>query len=224
MTVARLLAMAVAVAGCMRTFTREAVQPNPILHPTETLRTSEQITIVTGDMDLEQVDPPNGFGNASPTHHHRYPLYNQARFTIVTRDRLRFHVQVDHKWEEWADLRTWQVYLVDDRGRQWIPESVEHAHTNLMTWMWDREQRTSLCDSHGRAANGNCYNTIGFADDGWRRRLPLGSLSVFRGKADFVFYDRDLVTPEMHWMKLVVRRGGEAFEFTWRFEDSFAQD
>ena len=32
-------------AGCTRTFAREAVQPNPLLHPSETLRTSEKVTI-----------------------------------------------------------------------------------------------------------------------------------------------------------------------------------
>jgi guanylate kinase len=42
----------VAVTGCARTFKGEAVQPNPLAHPTETLRESEKITIVTGDMEL----------------------------------------------------------------------------------------------------------------------------------------------------------------------------
>jgi hypothetical protein len=225
MTAVRLLCAVLAMAGCTTTFAKEATQPNPIAHPTETLRTSEKITIVTGDMDLEQPEEA-GYSRSSMTasqaHNHRYPLLNEASFTMVSRDRLRFHVQVDHKWEDYADLKTWDVELIDDQGRHWIPESVDHARTNLITTMWDREQRTSICDHSGRNATGDCFNTIGFADDGWKRRQTLGSVSVFRGKADFSFYQRDLMNANVRWLKLVVKRSGEAFEFTWRFEDTVA--
>jgi hypothetical protein len=214
----------VALVGCSRTFAKEAVQPNPLLHPTETLRSSERITIVTGDMDLEQPEPANGYGNASQAHNHHYPLLNQASFTMVSRDRLRFHVQVDHKWEDWADLKTWDVYLIDDKGRKWIPEAVEHPRTHLITRMWDREQRSAICSQQGRDAKGDCITTVGVQEDGWRRRQTLGSLSVFRGNADFVFYQRDLFTADIQWMKLIVKRSGEAFEYTWRFQDYVASE
>jgi hypothetical protein len=216
-----------AVGACTRTFEREAVQPNPLVHPTETLRTSEKITIVTGDMDLDQPDAAEysrSSMTASVARNHHYPLFNEASFTMVSRDRLRFHVQVDHKWEEYADLKTWDVVLEDDQGHQWRPESVEHVRSHLITKMWDREQRTQICDRSGRNAGGDCFNTIGFQDDGWRRRMPLGSLSVFRGNADFVFYQRDLFTTNVKWMKLTVKRSGQAFEFLWRFEDNVATE
>jgi hypothetical protein len=219
---ARLLVVVALAAGCSRTFKATVIQPNPLVNQNETLRESEEITIVRGDMDLEAPDPANGYGNASPTRNNRYPLLNVAQFTMVSRDRLRFHVQVDHKWEEYANLKTWSVYLVDDQGRRWIPESVEHANTRIITRMWDREQRSAICDSRGRDANANCYNTVGYRDDGWRRRQTLGSLSVYRGKADFVFYQRDLFTQNVRSLKLVVKRPGESFEFTWRFNDSVA--
>jgi hypothetical protein len=221
----RLVLAMVAMAGCTRTFEKEAVQPNPLAHPTETLRTSEPITIVTGDMELEQPDPASGYYSSSPIHNHHYPLFNSASFTVVSRDRLRFHVQIDHKWEDWADPRTWEVYLLDDKGHKWTPESVEHAHTHLITKMWDREQQVSICDARGRDANGDCITTIGTDEaSGWQRRMTLGSLSVFRGKADFVFYQRDIFTTDVRWLKLVVRRTGEAFEFTWRFQDTVAAE
>jgi hypothetical protein len=140
----------------------------------------------------------------------------------VSRDRLRFHVQIDHKWEEYADLKSWEVELRDDNGHSWQPEGIEKARTDLITTMWDREQRTSVCDGRGRDATGNCFNTVAFQDDGWKRRQTLGSLSVFRGKADFVFYQRDLFTANVRSLKLIVKRSGEAFEFTWRFADNVA--
>jgi hypothetical protein len=216
------------LVGCTRTFRGNAVQPNPMAAPTETLRQSEKITIVTGDMELDQPDVAGNGSYASAdgvqaAHNHRYPLYNQASFTIVSRDRLRFHVQVDHKWQEWADLKTWDVHLEDEAGHRWEPEAVEHVHQRLITTMWDREQRSSICSSAGRDAKGDCITTVGYADDGWKRRQTLGSLSVFRGKADFVFYQRDLFTDKVKKMKLVVSRPGEAFEFTWDFHDAVAE-
>ena len=45
---------------------------------------------------------------------------------------------------------------------------------------------------------------------------------MFCGKADFVFYQRDLFTSRVRWLKLRVKRSGEVFEFTWRFEDTVA--
>jgi hypothetical protein len=229
----RMLVVLVGLAACSRTFKGEATQPNPLANPTETLRQSERITIVRGDMELAA--PSSGAQytttmlgaetqRAKVARNNRYPLLNQASFTIVSRDRLRFHVQIDHKWQDWADLRTWEVELVDDKGRRWKPEAVEHPKTRIMTTMWDREQRTAICSSAGRDATGNCFNTIGFADDGWRRRQTLGSLSVYRGKADFVFYQRDLFHANVRMFRLTVSRPGEAFQFTWNFQDTVASE
>jgi hypothetical protein len=210
--------------ACGRTFKGTAVQPNPLASPTETLRHSEKITIVTGDMELDKPDPAEEGRRATAVRNNRYPLVNQASFTIVSRDRLRFHVQIDHKWQDWADLNTWEVALEDDQGRRWVPEAIEHAKTKIMTTMWDREQRTSICSAAGRDARGNCFNTIGFQDDGWRNRQTLGSLSVYRGKADFVFYQRDLFHPQVRSLRLLVKRPGEAFQFTWNFRDAVASE
>jgi len=211
-------------SGCTRTFRAEAVQPNPIAMPTETLRTSEKITIVTGDMELEAPDAAEETERATITRNHRYPLLNQASFTIVSRDRLRFHVQIDHKWEDWADLTTWEVRLEDDHGHVWNPEAVEHAHTRIMTTMWDREQRTAICSAAGRDAGGGCITTVGVQEDGWKHRQTLGSLSVFRGNADFVFYQRDMMQADVHKLRLVVKRVGQSFEFVWKFRDSVATE
>jgi hypothetical protein len=202
------------VAGCTRTFKATAVQPNPLADTNETLRSSEKITIVRGDMELEMPAEAAPTQRASIVNNNRYPLFNVASFTMVSRDRLRFHVQIDHKWEEYADLNTWEVYLVDDKGRLFYPEAVEHARKSMITKMWDREQRTARRNQYG--------DVVAINDDGWRRRQTLGSLSVFRGKADFVFYQRDLFSTNVRSLRLVVKRSGEAFEFTWRFQDSIA--
>jgi hypothetical protein len=219
------LGTVVGLVGCTRTFRAEAVQPNPVAAPTETLRNSEKVTIVTSDMELNMPDAPDPGGReATVAHNHHYPLINQASFTLVSRDRLRFHVQVDHKWEDWADLRTWDVYLEDGEGHSWKPESVEHATTNLITRMWDREQRTAICSAAGRESSGDCITTVGMREDGHLNRQTFGSLSVFRGKADFVFYQRDIMHADVHKLRLVVKRPGEAFEFVWKFSDTVAAE
>lgn len=228
---ARLLVAMLALVGCTRVFEKETVQPNPLVHPTETLRGSERITIVTGDMELNQ-PVSNGCNSttsctATTYSSKHYPLFNVASFTMVSRDRLRFHVQVDHKWEEWADLKSWEVSLVDDQGHQWSPEGVEHARTRLITKMWDYEQRRAICDQRGTDSKGDCITTVGWDEDPGHSKVmhsPLGSLSVYRGNADFVFYQRDLMSTRVRWLKLVVKRSGEAFEFTWRFEDEVASE
>ena len=48
-------------AGCQKTWRGSAVQPNPIANPNDTLRQSEEIVIVTGDMDLNAPRPATVF-------------------------------------------------------------------------------------------------------------------------------------------------------------------
>lgn len=204
----------VGLIGCSRTFSAEVVQPNPLVRPTETLRDSESVRIVTGDMELRL--PREAEQRVNVLRTNRYPLVNEASFTVVSRDRLRFHVQLEHKWQEWADLASWEVYMVDDQGKQYWPESIEHPKTKHIVSMWDYEQRTAQRNMYG--------DIVAINEDGWKRRQPLGSLSVFRGNADFVFYQRDLFTPDVQKMTLVVRRTGQAFEFTWNFADRVALD
>jgi hypothetical protein len=61
-------------------------------------------------------------------------------------------------------------------------------------------------------------------DDGWKHRQTFGTLSVFRGNADFVFYQRDMMHADVRKLRLVVKRLGEAFEFVWKFRDAVASD
>ncbi len=201
-------------AGCTRTFRGHATQPNPLVHPTETLRDSEAITIVTGDMELNVPKEASASQHVSVMNMKRYPLMNVASFSVVSRDRLRFHLQLEHKWQDWADPSAWSVKLIDDQGRVWTPEATEHARTRHLVTMWDQEVRSVRRNLYG--------DIIAINEDGHKRRVPLGSLSVFRGRADFVFYERDIFTPDVKWMKLIVSKSGTVFEFQWDFDDDAA--
>lgn len=199
------------MVGCSKTFKATTVQPNPLVHPLDTLRTSETITIITGDMDLEMPRPAAQGQQASIVSNKRYPLYNTAYFSIISRDRLRFHVQLDHKWEEYADLKTWYVYIEDDHGRRWEPDSMDRATVSLITKMWDREQQTAVRNIYG--------DVVQLNNDGWKNRQPLGSMSFFRGRSDFSFYSMGIFTKEVKSLTLVLSRSGTRFVFVWKFTD-----
>ena len=206
-----MLALCLLVAsGCSKTWKGAVTQPNPLIEPLETLRVSEPVVIITGDMELRVPQPPED-SRIRVVSTKPYPLENAATFTIVSRDRLRFHVQLEHKWQDWADPANWTVYLVDSHGTRWEPESVDSAKPKHIVQMWDQEQRSVRRDAYG--------NIVEINDDGWRRRMPLGSLSVFRGRADFEFYDHGIFTEDVESLTLVVRRPGYAFEFRWDFAD-----
>ena len=181
------------LAGCSHSRTATVTQPNPLHHPSyHALRESIPATIVTGDMELEiprahrRADGRVYFATA------KLPLHNIAQFTVVSRDRLRFHVQLEHKWREWADVTTWSAHLVDDQGRIYRPEEVDlHSDTHIPI-MWDFQPQ---------------------------RPTVLGSLSLFRGKGDVAFYARDLFTSDVRSLTLVLERGQTSYNFRWRFSE-----
>lgn len=200
-------------AGCHKRFRGKVTQPNPLKAPVDTLRISEKVTIVTGDMELTV--PRNNSGGLL-LRNRRYPLYNVANFTVVSRDRLRFHVQLEHKWPEYADVTNWKAVLIDDQGHIYRPETVEKRLHKHVVHMWDYQTRSV------RLSHGDKGHIVGINEDGHKRRQTLGNLSVFRGKADFVFYHHDIFTPKIKRLTLLVGRSGLSFSFTWNFEDERA--
>lgn len=207
-----LLALALGlVAGCQRTFHGSVSQPNPLMSPTETLRTSEDVTIVTGDMELRLPSTVAQGAQGTGWQSRRYPLRNRASFTVVSRDRLRFHVQVEHKWQEWADISSWDAYLVDDQGRRYEPEEIDGRKPRHIVEAWEYEQRSAIRDRFG--------NVMAVRRDRHKRRQTLASVSVFRGRGDVVFYSRDIFTPDIKRLTLVIERRSLAFSWTWKFAD-----
>jgi hypothetical protein len=199
--------------ACHRTFKGSAVQPNPLRQPLETLRISEPITIVTRDIELVKPRAAGPGAMASLVHNEPYHLQNKASFTVVSRDRLRFHVQLEHKWKAYADLGEWQAWIMDSKGRRYLPEEIDSRKPDLIVFMWDYEIRSVRRNASGMG------DIVSMSDDGYKNRQPLGSMSLFRGRGDYVFYARDIFTPDIEWIRLIVERRGMAFTFTWKFAD-----
>src|SRR5688500_872562 len=76
-------------AACHTTLSRTAMQPNPLaLSNHEVSRESKHIHIRVKDMDVPR----------------QFMMFQSAWFSVISRDRLRFHVVLVHKWEEFADV------------------------------------------------------------------------------------------------------------------------
>jgi hypothetical protein len=128
------------------------VQPNPLVAADDpAARTSERITITRNDVDLvmpiSQVDTRDPETPAVPAEYgpmvnsekitsygsyYRWPLHTSASWTMVSRDDLRFHVAVDHKWSEYVDLAEWGAELVDDQGHVYRPTAVENRRAHIL--------------------------------------------------------------------------------------------
>src|SRR5688572_7812598 len=104
--------VSVPLAGCHKTLHATVTQPNPLAYPNEMLRESEPVVIITKDMEIMAPRANEGVGDQLLIPE-KMPLRNIASFTVVSRDRLRFHVQIEHKWREYADVRTWNAHIVD---------------------------------------------------------------------------------------------------------------
>lgn len=77
------------------------------MNATAVARTSLPLEIVYRDME-------SGF----------YRISNRAHYVVVSRDRLRFHLTLHHKWDDFADFKNWTAYVVDGKGRRHVAEHV----------------------------------------------------------------------------------------------------
>jgi hypothetical protein len=100
------------ITGCKSHWTAEVTQPALTLQADKATRTSIPLTIMMRDMELR---------------HAR--LANTAYYVVVSRDRLRFHVTLRHKWESMSDLRTWETWVEDAAG---VRHPVEEIHQRVM--------------------------------------------------------------------------------------------
>jgi hypothetical protein len=195
--------VALAMLGaCGATLSGQALQPNPLaVSQPELLRESRKVRIQVHDMEVPR----------------SYILYDTATFSVVSHDRLRFHVELVHKWEEMVDLRGWKVHLEDDAGRAFEPERRELRQRKGTNNVWDQELRTASRDIFGDV------QVVGgvpqLREDGWKNRLALVSLDMFKGKGDVTFVAPDLLTRDVKRLTLVLDRGGIQLRFTWNLFD-----
>jgi hypothetical protein len=187
--------LVVASAACARTFKASTTQPNPIKYPPDVERKSDKLVIQLKDMDLPRA----------------FLLRQTAYFAVVSRDRLRFHIRLTHKWDDYADVRNWDATLVDDQGRTYKPEAAESRATRHLTRMWDVERRTAVWNSHG--------DVVKINNDAYKDRTALESVDTYKGVGDLVFKSRDMFTRDVKKLTLTMKRGDMTLQFVWTFSD-----
>lgn len=217
MTARGLIVLLLGALGCTTTLKATTTQPNPLVaFPNQAMHRSQKLYIDMKDMDLPRMPAapyaPDGAKNLS-----QFRLRQSAYFAVVSRERLRFHVTIVHKWKEVADPTSWNVQLEDDSGRIYYPESKEANSDNHITQMWDNEQRTALYGQFGDAIHGG--DVAGLKNDGYLRRMPLQSIDVFKGSGDFSFHAKDIFHRKTKRLTLRMERYGVVYEFTWNLID-----
>jgi hypothetical protein len=189
LVLAGLLAASLTGSACaVNSREARAIQPNPAnaTRSVDTIPGSVRLYIHQRDMHLPR----------------EYQLRSWAQFVVVTRERLRFHVGIVRYDEGEATTRGWDVFLEDETGRRYVPESreVPRLLRIAMTWrLWPYRPGDSWCIEPPCLA----------------RVIP--GYEVYEGQADYVFKDPDLLAPDRKMLRLVLRKGGLEYRYTWRF-------
>ena len=186
-----------ALAGCSTAVSSARTsQPNPMTMPAdEVLRESKHLHIAVKDMDIPRA----------------FRMYQTAWFQVVSRDRVRFHVVLVHKWEEMTDVRGWHAHLEDDAGHVFYPEASEKRTNKHTGQVWDYERRTATYNIFG--------DVTGTRNDGYKQRVNLDKVDLFKGTGDVVFHSPDLFSQNLRRLTLVLERDGMAYRFTWDLYD-----
>jgi hypothetical protein len=161
------------LAGCatVTPLAASAVQPHPRgPHPsTDTPGLSEELYIYTPFGRLTRVR-------------------NSARFVAVTRDLVRVHVGV------YGDTADWKVWLEDDGGHRYDPETREVATNERWVLPWWNVKTRRCCGSSNETPQ------------------------LRYGTADYVFRGDSLMGPERTSLVLHVERAGvRPLRYAWTF-------
>ncbi len=166
-------ALLVSAAGCNKAWHAETMTPPIHFGASLEARTSLPAVISTHDMEL--------------------PLFvalpNYVYFVAVSRDRLRFHVTLHHKWEDMTDPTRWRVWIEDDTGTRYDPVGVDRRAVKSVT--------------HAYSPSGNPHQHY--------------QVSMWKGDGDYVFYRRNLVRRDMRYLVLVMQRPGYEYRYRWSF-------
>ena len=228
MTGGAIVALALA-SGCTTTLRASTTQPNPLTLPDPTDRRSQTLHIDVGDVDVPYLPYAYGIAGDRPAKLDPTRLRQSAYFAVVSRDRLRFHIVVVHKWKEIADPTTWRVRLEDDAGHVFQPESKELRYDDLITRVWDREIRIPIRNGYGdqvttvrdggqiRGADGRLHTVR-------TETQPLDSVDVFMGGGDYVFHAPDLFHRGTKRLTLRMSQAGVEYDFTWNLVDLRAEE
>jgi hypothetical protein len=185
--VAALVGLVLGVGACTRTFSGRLRTRDPLQEKKLEAYRSGTIVLGIGDIDVVGVDGrPLG-------------LAQSAWFEIVSKDEIRFHVLLSHKWEELSQVRDYRVRLRTDGGDDLAPTDVWTRRTLL-----EVHQNTLGQIRQGPTANSG----PSLSEETFQRDLHgAGAVIVFR--------HRDLVRKEVRSYTLVLEGNKRRLRFIW---------
>jgi hypothetical protein len=132
-----------------------------------------------------------------------YQLKATAQFTVVSRERLRFHVTVSRWDEDEADPTSWKAWLEDDQGKRYEITTRDGGKVHRISIDW-RLYSAALGDTY--CPQPPCKTRI------------IPGYDVYEGEADLVFRYPDILK-DKKGITLVLEPGGLRYRYNWTFGD-----
>jgi len=197
----QILLTALLFIGCSHTFRAEAIQMNPAYYTSnkEMLNVSRNLCIVRGGLDLG-----------------RFQTVNYAKFVMISRDRIRFHVDFSHTWKDLAKPCNWKSEVFVDNVKYDV--QCDSSRVKMFTKTWDEQRRVVQKDQWGDIISVEQFE---------RSPTQLSSLTIFIGKARLDLYQNDILTKSTKEIKLVMKNGNSILVYKWKLvapEDQVQKD
>lgn len=179
--------------ACSRTFKKSSIELNPIffIANPNIIKESSTLKIGLGDYELPGIK-----------------LVNHAKFIVVSRDRLKFKVDLVHKWRSYVKPCKWKSQVEIDSQKYHL--ECDRRHIGQITWMWEEQRRKVLKRNRfGDPTEISAYE---------KHRMPLKSMVVFVGKATLSVYNKDIISKNTKTIKLTLEKDGTKFVFIWELK------
>lgn len=180
------------LCGCHSTFRAETLQANPIayLGNQEVINQSNKLFIKRGGMNL-----------------YHFKMVSYAKFVLISRDRIRFRIEMSHQWERKANPCVWKNTLYID-GAPYVLPCEKEGKTQFVTKIFDIENRRVLRrNQFGEPIQIERYE---------RNPTQQESIDIYVGKAFLSLYKRDVVTKKTKEVSLKMVNGNITYWFVWK--------
>jgi hypothetical protein len=206
-------------AGCSTTLIGRAQDQNPLTKPDHI---SEGIAIPTKDAQIianagESVgDPGNenrgkySASGASYTH----PTFHQtAYFQAPNPNQVVFIIELQNRWRELTHAENYEVTLVDDLGRKFLPAEVRstNSHVVFAGMVLARTDVVHMVVFSSSAPGGAYVFTHNEGDQGDSGAM-MGARSLVEFRGD------NIVTPSTKRLVLRLQNRNRSLEFVWDFQ------
>ncbi|MDP2693005.1 MAG: hypothetical protein Q8O88_05190 [bacterium] len=186
-------------SACSTTFKTSRVQLNPLYFASnkDLVKESDSLKIIKGDQELRT-----------------YKTVSYGKFVIVSRDRLKFKVELTHKWKAYAEACDWKTTIKID-GKTYKP-ACDRRSVDTITWMWSEENRRVV----SRNIYGDPLEIEGFE----RNPTTLQSITIFVGKASLDLYEKNIITKNTKHIELRMQKNLTIYLFVWDLKKPHKDD